>query len=69
MLALAGTYKIDGKTATIHVDASWNQSWTGTDLTRVFEIRGDRLEWKTFPFWSAFMGKQIISTTIWERVK
>jgi hypothetical protein len=31
MLAYAGTYTLDEEKAVHHVDASWNQSWTGTD--------------------------------------
>jgi hypothetical protein len=26
-----------------HVDASWNQAWTGTDQVRFYKLDGDRL--------------------------
>src|SRR5258707_9967340 len=32
MFGYAGTYTADGKKVVHHVDISWNQSWTGTDL-------------------------------------
>ena len=31
MIAYAGTFTIDGKTVTHHVDISWNENLTGTD--------------------------------------
>src|ERR1700750_2904719 len=34
MLAYAGTYTLDHEKAVHHVDASWNQAWTGTDQVR-----------------------------------
>jgi len=41
MFAYAGTYTADGKKVVHHVDISWNQSWTGTDLVRFYELDGN----------------------------
>lgn len=38
MLAYAGTYSVDGEKAVHHVDASWNQAWTGTDQVRFYKL-------------------------------
>ena len=44
MAALDGTYKVDGDNKfVIHVEHSWNQSWTGTNQNRDFRIDGNRL--------------------------
>ena len=43
MLAYAGTYTLDDEKAVHHVDASWNQAWTGTDQVRFYKLDGDRL--------------------------
>jgi hypothetical protein len=32
MYAYGGTYTYDGKTITHHIDVSWNETWTGTDV-------------------------------------
>ena len=38
MFAYAGTYTADGEKVVHHVDISWNQSWTGTDLVRFYKL-------------------------------
>ena len=43
MLAYAGTYTLDDEKVVHHVDASWNQAWTGTDLVRPYRLDGDLL--------------------------
>ena len=43
MLSYAGTYVVSGDEITHHVDASWNEAWTGTDQRRLFRIEGRRL--------------------------
>ena len=40
MFAYAGTYLADGEKVVHHVDISWNQSWTGTDLVRFYKVDG-----------------------------
>ena len=69
MVAYAGTYKVEGNKVIQHPEVSWNQSFTGTEQTRMFEIKGDRLQWVTTPFVSPFLGKQMVATLVWERAK
>jgi len=42
MFAYAGTYAADGEKVVHHVDISWNESWTGTDLVRIYKLDGGR---------------------------
>jgi hypothetical protein len=42
MVAYSGRYTVTGGQVVHHVDVSWNQSWTGTDLVRVFKIEDDK---------------------------
>ena len=70
MVAYAGSYRIDGDKVLVHVDASWNRAWDGMDRPPVsVEVKGDRLTYKTAPFVSPFIGKQMVATLIWERIK
>jgi hypothetical protein len=40
MFAYAGTYSLNGDEVVHHVDISWNETWTGTDQVRHFELNG-----------------------------
>ena len=44
-----GTYRIEGDKILIDVDVSLFPNWTGTEQTRFFEVRGDRLQVHTPP--------------------
>jgi hypothetical protein len=70
MYAYSGTYKVEGNSKLVyHVDGSWNQSWTGTDLTRQVEIAGNKLTIVTPPFKSVLDGQDIVVTTTYERAE
>jgi len=69
MYAYGGTYTYDGKTVTHHIDVSWNESWTGTNVVREVKLEGNRLILKTVPAPSALDGKLRTSVLIWERVQ
>jgi hypothetical protein len=43
MIAYAGTYTIEGNRVTHNVEASWNQTWTGTRQVRFFQLEGTKL--------------------------
>src|SRR5215471_4154221 len=49
MVAYSGRYSVDGGKVTHHVDVSWNQAWTGTDLVRFFKREEDKLVITTSP--------------------
>jgi hypothetical protein len=54
MFAYAVTYTADGEKVVHHVDISWNQSWTGTDPVRFYELDGSTLTITTARAQSAF---------------
>jgi hypothetical protein len=63
-------YRVEGNNKLVyHVDGSWNQSWTGTDLTRQVEIAGNKLTIVTPPFKSVADGLDIVVTTTYERAE
>jgi hypothetical protein len=43
MAAYAGTYTIEGNQIIHRPDASWNETWTGTDQIREYKFDGERL--------------------------
>jgi hypothetical protein len=71
MLAYAGTYTIDSvaKTITHHINISWDQSRTGTDVVRSYELEGNHLRLITEPSTDPATGKKTVRTLIWERLK
>jgi hypothetical protein len=68
-IAYAGTYSIEGDKVSHHIDASWNQAWTGTTQVRQFRIDGKTLRIKTQPARNALTGKQSSSELIWSKVE
>jgi hypothetical protein len=64
----AGTYSIEGDMISHHVDASWNQFWTGTTQVRQFSIEGKYLYIKTLPARNPVTGKGSISVSVWVKV-
>jgi hypothetical protein len=70
MVAYAGSYRLEGDKVLVHVDVSWNRAWDGTDRPpTTVEVKGDHLTYKTSPFVSPFLGKEMVATLMWERVK
>ncbi|WP_084687899.1 lipocalin-like domain-containing protein [Paraburkholderia oxyphila] len=69
LVAYAGTYSIEGDKVSHHVDASWNQSWTGTTQVRQFRIDGDFLYIRTLHAKSPITGKESSSELVWIKVK
>src|SRR5262245_49517012 len=50
MLAYVGTYTQHEDRVIHHIDASWNQTWTGTDAVRFYSLQGETLTIRTAPF-------------------
>lgn len=71
MFAYAGTYTADGEKVIHHVDLSWNQSWTGTDLVRFYKLDGDTLTIRTGTgrAQSAFDGEEGEFVLVWNKVQ
>ena len=44
MSAYTGHYRIEGDRVITKVEASWNESWNGTEQERFFKIDGEQLE-------------------------
>ena len=68
MFAYAGTYTADGDKVIHHVDISWNQSWTGTDLVRFYKLDGNTLTITTARAQSAIDGEEGQFILVWEKV-
>jgi hypothetical protein len=43
MLAYTGRYRVEGSDFITTVDASWNESWNGSEQRRHYRIEGDKL--------------------------
>jgi hypothetical protein len=69
MLAYAGTYTVDHEKAVHHVDASWNQTWTGTDQVRFYSLDGDSLTISGAPAQDPHIGQEVIHRIAFERVR
>ena len=68
LIAYAGTYSIEGDKVSHHIDASWNQSWTGTTQSRQFKIEGKFLYIKVLPAKSRLTGKDSTSELVWTKI-
>src|SRR5690348_14046241 len=42
MVAYAGRYTVQSDRVVHHVEQSWNQAWTGTDVVRFYKFDGNR---------------------------
>ena len=68
MFAYAGTYTADGHKVVHHVDISWNQFRTGTDLVRFYKLDGNTLTITTEPAPSTIDGKEGRWILVWKKV-
>lgn len=69
MIAYAGTYSVDAEKAVHHVDASWNQAFTGTDQVRFYKLEGDKLTISSAPAKDPFTGKEVIHRIEFQRIQ
>ena len=69
MFAYAGTYTADGEKVVHHVDISWNQSWTGTDLVRFYKLDGNTLTITADRAQSSIAGEEGEVILVWEKVQ
>jgi hypothetical protein len=67
MLAYAGTYTLHDDHVVHHVDASWNQAFTGTDLTRFYKLHGSTLEISAAPAPDPFTGRTVVHRMTFEK--
>jgi hypothetical protein len=69
MFAYAGAYTANGEKVIHHVDISWNQSWTGTDLVRFYKLDGNTLTITTARAQSTFDGEEGEFVLVWQKVQ
>jgi hypothetical protein len=67
--AYAGTYTADDEKVVHHVDISWNQSWTGTDLVRFYKLDNDTLTITTAPVQTENDGEEGKFVLVWKKVR
>jgi lipocalin-like protein len=68
MIAYGGTYTFDGKTLTSHLDVTWNQAWTGTDIVRHVMLEGRNLTLTADPHKSYVDGNVISAVMTFEKL-
>jgi hypothetical protein len=68
MVAYSGRYTVEAERVIHHVENSWNEKLTGTDIVRFYEIDGTRLTLTTAPAPNPRDGKMSVSTMVWERL-
>ena len=69
MIAYAGTYTVESGKVVHHVDISWNERFTGTDLVRFYKLAGDTLTITTAPSKSVIDGKESRTVLVWKKVR
>jgi len=69
MAAYTGTYRFDGKSILHHIDASWNELWTGTTQVREVKREGDKLILTTPPIARPQDGKKAVTTLVWQKIQ
>lgn len=60
MLAYAGTYALHNDRVVHHLDASWNQTWTGSEQVRFFALEGSTLELTGAPAPDPSTGRAVV---------
>lgn len=68
MVAYAGTYTVDSRTVTHHLDVSWNQIFTGADQVRNIEFDGCKFIMSTNPQPRSQDGQIAVSVMTWTRL-
>src|SRR5258708_2665110 len=67
MFAYAGTYTVSGNSVQHHIEVSWNETWTGTTVTRDIRFQDGKLVLTTRSPLS-LDAKTVMLTVIWEKV-
>jgi len=65
-----GPYRLEGSKIIVSVDASWNESWNGTQVTRTWQLEGNRLSITTVPApYPRDPSKMAVTRVVWERAE
>ncbi len=68
MIAYAGTYTVEGNKVTYDLEATWNQSWTGTKQVRFWKVEGKLLTVTTPEIVNPLTGKRSVFRLTFEKV-
>ena len=68
MLAYAGTFTVLDDKVVHHVDASWNERWTGTDQVRFYKLDGDTLTVDGAPASDPHTGEEVIHRILFRKL-
>ena len=66
--AYAGTYSVSGDSVQHHIETSWNETWTGTTVTRDIKFRNGKLILTTRPQ-LRLTGRTVVVTLTWEKIR
>jgi hypothetical protein len=69
MIGYGGRYTFDGKDLHFHLDVTWNQAYTGTELVRHVRRDGKKLTLTAEPHKSYVDGKTISAVMVFEKVE
>lgn len=72
MVAYGGTYTYTGNQIEHHVELSWDETRSGTTVTRKVTRDGDRLTLITEPFATRSkenLGRMVAQTLVWQKVR
>jgi Lipocalin-like domain len=70
LIAYSGPYRLEGDRLITSVDTSWNESWNGTQQTRIWKLEGNRLHLTTVPApYSRDPSKTAVARLVWERTE
>jgi Lipocalin-like domain len=70
LIAYSGRYRLEGDKLITSVDTSWNESWNGTQRTRIWKLEGNRLHLTTVPApYAPDPSKTAVARLVWERAE
>jgi hypothetical protein len=69
LVSYAGSYAIDGHRIIHHIEASWNQAWSGITQEVQFNVDGKSLYIRTGSTKSPLTGRQGSSVLIWTKIE
>jgi hypothetical protein len=67
MLAYAGTYTLDEEKIIHHIDASWNEAWTGTNQVRFYKLDGNTLTIRGAPARDPHIGQEVVHHVVLQK--
>jgi hypothetical protein len=69
LISYSGTYNIDGTNISHHVDASWNEVWTGSTQVGQVKLDGNTMYVQSPAQKNPRDGKVTSETLIWTRLR